>query len=235
MKNAFVERAGFVFWFGPAFGGTEMSPQRRRGVEVLNQFSEIHFELVTEENLAEWIVPEDPLHSGFPFLSATHKSDYLRSYFMFHYGGAYSDLKPYTFSWQQYFEKLDKSEREFIGQRQLRLSGLSVRARMPFWCYVCDSYFIFKQHTDFALAWKQSVKQVLDRNLEKLKDFPGTYHPRATRRGFLGATEQESWKSGYPFGWMDLQGKVFQPLQHQRSSDFLKGMPQEIFEAQEYR
>jgi len=177
MKNAFMERAGFVFWFGPAFGGTDMSPQRKRGVELLNQHSGIDFHLVTEENLDEWILPEDPLHQGFPCLSATHKSDYLRSYFMFHYGGAYSDLKPYSFSWQPYFEKLENSDRQFIGQRQLKLSGLSVKARMPFWWYVCDSYFIFKKHTDFALTWKKSINVVLDQNFTTLAQSPGTYHP----------------------------------------------------------
>lgn len=212
-----------------------MSPERRRGVEVLNKFSGIKFYLVTEENLAEWIAPENPLHPAFPFLSATHKSDYLRSYFMFHYGGAYSDLKPYTFSWAAYFETLDKSGRQFIGQRQFRLSGLSIRAQMPFWWYVCDSYFIFKQHTDFAHAWKESVEQVLDLNLQKLRRAPGTYHPRATRKGYVGVGESDSWDSGYPFGWMDLQGKVFQRLQHERRSAFLKGLPREIYGPEEYR
>jgi len=215
-----------------------MSAERSDSLEVLRQRSDLEIVLVTEENIGEYLLDSDPLPEEFFFLSATHKSDFLRSYFMFHHGGAYSDVKPYSFQWSRHLERLERSNRAFIGQRQTKLRGLSVRARMPHWNYVCDSYFAFKPHTAFALEWKKRVNERVGFHSDQLKKNPGTYHPRATRSGIMGVppgSQIGSEPRGYPFGWMDLQGKIFHPLQYEFRGTFLRGLPQQAFAEKVYR
>lgn len=47
--------------------------------------------LITKDNLSTFIKPEFPLHEAFPYLSAVHRSDYIRAYLMHFYGGAWHD------------------------------------------------------------------------------------------------------------------------------------------------
>ena len=51
--------------------------------------------LVTSDNLSSWLV--SALHPAYTYLSFTHRADYLRCYFMHHYGGSYSDIKYCSF------------------------------------------------------------------------------------------------------------------------------------------
>lgn len=237
--DALKERICFIFWFGPRFGGTEMSEARQRSLATIRISSGLNIQLVTEDNLDDWLLPDSPLTQSFYYLSATHKSDFLRSYFMFHYGGAYSDVKPYTFAWEPYLQRLERSKKAFIGQRQFRLTGLSVRARMPYWLYVCDSYFAFKPGTDFAREWLRRVQELVVSNSEMLRNHPGTYDPRAKRIRQVKISSARysdtSQYEGYPFGWMDLQGKIFHPLQYERRWDFLRGLPKQVFPGEKYR
>ena len=56
-----------------------------------------------------FVLPDQPLHRGFEYLSLTHKSDYLRCYLCHFHGGGYSDTKHFHTDWQPSFEKLAKS------------------------------------------------------------------------------------------------------------------------------
>ena len=68
-------------------------------------------ELVTDTNLHEYNIPESPMHPAVcsKTLSAIHKADYLRVYFMHHYGGGYHDVKPHSASnnWTAVFSEFD--------------------------------------------------------------------------------------------------------------------------------
>lgn len=52
-------------------------------------------------------VPEEPIHKAFEFLSLIHKSDYLRCYLLYHYGGGYTDVKHLHTDLKPYFKRLD--------------------------------------------------------------------------------------------------------------------------------
>lgn len=58
--------------------------------------------------LPYFILPEYPLHKAFEFLSAVHKSDYLRSYLLYHYGGGYSDVKHFHYDMLPFFKQLEE-------------------------------------------------------------------------------------------------------------------------------
>ena len=83
-----MNRVIYCFWFGP-----EMSDNRKKCFESIIQNSKVGVRLVTKHNLQEYNLADSPIHPAFQYLSATHKSDYLRCYFMYHYGGGYTDIK----------------------------------------------------------------------------------------------------------------------------------------------
>ncbi len=54
-------------------------------------------------------MPEKPFHSSFKYLATSHKSDFMRIYFLYFYGGGYTDIKHFHFDMGPFFRKLEKS------------------------------------------------------------------------------------------------------------------------------
>ena len=98
-----VDRVIYIFWTGD----NEITPNRLEGIKSLERVSGIEVKLITPKNLPEYIKNEDPLPDAYNNLSLNHRSDYLRSYFMYHYGGGYADIKTYFHSWVSAFDKLN--------------------------------------------------------------------------------------------------------------------------------
>jgi len=95
-----VSNTIYCFWTG----SNEMSDARKQSLEQLKQVSDMNVILVTKDNLHTYILPDHPLHEAYKYLSETHKSDFLRIYFMNFYGGGYSDIKRATGSWKPAYE-----------------------------------------------------------------------------------------------------------------------------------
>lgn len=70
----------FAFWTG----NNAMSDNRKDCLRTLQTRLEVPLVLVRPKNLEEYIVTDHPLPSEFHLLSNVHKSDYLRSYFMYY-------------------------------------------------------------------------------------------------------------------------------------------------------
>jgi hypothetical protein len=64
--------------------------------------------------LGDFLCPDHRLHTAYPLLSQTHMADYLRAYFMHHYGGGYADIEMQTGSWIESFEAME-AHPEMIG------------------------------------------------------------------------------------------------------------------------
>lgn len=76
-------------------GTNPMTPHKVRLWEQLQEVnSDLDCILVTPDNLQEFVDGDAPIHPAYEYLSAVHKSDYLRAYLMHHHGGAYADIKP---------------------------------------------------------------------------------------------------------------------------------------------
>jgi hypothetical protein len=190
-----------------------MSADRSRCLESIVNNSKVSITLITDQNLQDFILSDVPLHSGFNFLSATHKSDYLRSYFMFHYGGGYTDIKKCEFDWNLYFDLLDNSEKQFIGYRETSFKAVAYKPySMSFNDLVGSAQFIFKPSTEIAKIWVDATNQLMDKNLPHLISNPGTYHPRAIWGG-VQKLPGEFLDSRYPFAWNQLMGRIFQKIQ----------------------
>ena len=91
-----------------------MHGARKEAYETLVQNIGVEVELVTEKNLHFYNVSSHPFHKAISFplgkgLSAIHVGDYLRVYFMHHYGGGYHDIKRHAAgaSWASSFDLIE--------------------------------------------------------------------------------------------------------------------------------
>ena len=231
----------FAFWTGD----NRMSENRRRS---LGSFALTGLEpvLVDSANLGQWVAPERPLHRAYDLLSAVHRSDYLRPYFMYHHGGGYADIKPQTGSWLPTVERLQASRRligagyreirggvvnldrslvaggafilsERVHPRTARAATNVMRALRPL--LIGNGAFYFKPRTGYARRWLNEVERRLDLLLPELKRNPPS-NPRD--RSLSG--------SGYPVPWAFLMGDVNAPLSLIHAPRLLRTLPRPVFE-----
>jgi len=99
----------WAFWFGPPQQGA-----RLQVFEALKSKIGVPLNLVTDENLEQYIIKEAPPHRAFKYLSPVHKSDYLFAYFSHHVGGGFHDIKAPSGSWAPYFEHLNADNASWI-------------------------------------------------------------------------------------------------------------------------
>lgn len=200
-----INRVIYIFWTGD----NEITPNRMKGIKSLEKVSGIKVQLITPKNLPNYIKKEDPLPEAYQYLSLIHKSDYLRSYFMHHYGGGYADIKTYYHSWVDAFDKLDASKDAFVlGYPEVGFWGAANEdmekgnlERDLYWNWrylVGNGAFICRPHTKFTEEWHNEVKRRLLSMTDMLREHPAI--------DFFGK------EGNYPIVWEWLQGSVFHPL-----------------------
>ena len=204
LKNEPVEKIIYIFWLGD----NEITPNRQKGIDSLKNNSEVKVQLVTPNNLSDYIVEEDPLPEGFDCLSLNHKSDYLRAYFMHHYGGGYADIKTYQHSWSEAFKQLENSDAYGLGYNEVGWWGAATQTitdpylkedLTKYWrILVGNGAFIFRKKTPFTEEWHEESKRRLIAASKDLKEHPA--------RDFFGSN------SDYPLQWGEMQGSIFHPL-----------------------
>lgn len=186
----------YCFWTGT----NEMSEKRRDCFEKLKEISECRIILVTPENLDEYILPEHPLHQAYPYLSETHKADYLRTYFMHFYGGGYSDIKTPSGSWKSAFSDLQNRDNVYInGYRELSPGDIAApEVSKHYSSLIGNCAYIVKPGTDFTKSWYGAMLKTLDEKLDRLKQNPATYPQEKAEDG-----------NGYPIEWNEMLGRIF--------------------------
>ena len=240
MNDAVVSHNIFAFWTAD----NPMNGNRRRGWESF-RVTGLNPILVTPVNLSDWIVTGAPLHPAYPHLSAVHRSDYLRPYFMHHHGGGYADVKPQGGSWLETVDRVKASSRLLgAGYREVRggsvwlqnapLDGrywvLSrpvprlvattvtniMRAARPL--LIGNGAFYFKPKTALTLTWLTEVERRLDLVLDSLKLVT---NPAPRARLTDG--------SGYPLPWSAIHGDVLQPLTLRYAARLDRSVPRPMF------
>jgi hypothetical protein len=186
----------YCFWTGR----NEMSETRKSSLEQIRKVSECNVILVTPDNLSEYILPDVPLHPSYEFLSETHKSDFLRTYFMNFHGGGYSDIKRTTGSWVQSFADLaEKEDKWIIGYQELE-GGVGYGPAVNDWrSLVGNCAYICKPNTPLTNEWYNSMIKLLDERLERLRAHPAKF-------------PQDRWMhngSQYPIEWNEMLGRIF--------------------------
>jgi hypothetical protein len=161
-----------------------------------------HIELITVDNLEKYIKPEDPLHPAYPYLSETHKCDYLRTYFMRHYGGGYSDIKIPNGSWVKAFDEMQENPEIWInGYHESCPESIACANVNHLWMKLPGNCaYIIRPNTYFVKEWYERQKMLLDERLNALKENPS--HATDCCREFYPDTK-------YPIGWNEMLGRIF--------------------------
>ena len=194
----------YIFWTGD----NEITPNRMAGIKSLEKNAHVEVKLITNKNLKDYIIEGDPLPEAYQYLSFVHKSDYLRSYFMHHYGGGYADIKTYSHSWKQAFDKLNESDAYAIGYGEIGFWGVANQdieqqnlkhdLRNYWRLLIGNGAFICRPHTKFTEEWHREVNRVLVSHSEALRKHP--------------AKDAFGTNTDYPLRWTEIQGEVFHPL-----------------------
>lgn len=198
----------FCFWTGT----NPMTPRRKEALSTL-ELSGLNVILVTQDNLNDWILPDFPLHSGYRHLSAVHKADYLRTYFMHHYGGGYCDIKKVNRSWLPALQQLERSEWFGVGYQEIgwrgvaRVGGLHyIRLALNASKLLGNGAYIFKPDTEFTREWYGMLLSKMDYLLPALR-----LHPAEEPEDYL-LKRRNGVVSKYPVRWTQLLGDIFHPL-----------------------
>ena len=204
-----AEKVIYCFWTGD----NPLTENRKNGLNSLVEKSKIKVVLITPDNLGNYILPDFPLHPAYQYLSLVHKSDYLRCYFMHHWGGRYCDIKPHNSHWDSAFDYLNRHSniiavgyqesdpkdigyiRSFVDKNKVKKINKDLKSNYKLVIGNCS--YIFKPNTQFTKLWINELHQRLDENFDKLKLHPGNT---------MGDNE------GYPLPWTSILGQIFHPL-----------------------
>nr|WP_294850377.1 glycosyltransferase [uncultured Sphingomonas sp.] len=230
----------FAFWTGD----TPLSDNRKRGLDTFGRTG-LEPTFVTARNLSAWVVSNQPLHPAYELLSPIHRSDYLRAYFMYHYGGGYADVKPQTGSWLPSVERVESSDHLIgAGYREIRggapnlnadtfagqhyvLQWRTGRAAAETATYamrvlrpimIGNGAFYFKRGQPMVKQWLSEAERRLDALLPVLRNNPPA-HPR----------DKAQDGQGYPVPWAFLMGSILGPLSILNVARLDKGLPVPIF------
>jgi hypothetical protein len=214
-----MNRKLYCFWFGD-----EMSQDRKYCFDSMVANAGVEVVLVTKYNLSNFV--RRPLYKGFEYLSHTHKSAYLRSYFMMTYGGCYADIKYLDYDLNPYFDLLESSDKDMLGYKE---------AVFGEWCNswpnlgrLCGcGMYIFKPNTLLANVWYKRITIHLNKIYDQLRQNPGTYHPRAVTGGICGPDYkyQPEKYGNYPLGWDTFWGATLQRTQLDHIDRVMTGLP----------
>ncbi len=201
-----MQRRLFCVWFGDP-----MSPQRQACFDSLRAKSGVELVLVTDANL-EAYVPKDAIHPAFKYLSANHKSDYTRSYLMYHYGCGYSDIKQCHDDWNPWFDALEQSDKWCMGFTES--PGGPAVCELDEHCQdlIGAGHFIFKPRTELAQMWYRHMLQKMDEKQTLLERYPAV------------ALRHQPSSYPYPLEWAELMSCIFHPIVYQYRDKVLHGM-----------
>jgi hypothetical protein len=194
----------YCFWTG----NNAMTENRKKCFNSLKN-SELNVILITSENFKEYEV--EPLHEGYAFLSETHKADYLRTYFMHFYGGAYCDIKFLENSWKNCMQEFIEDDNCWImGYKEIGPDGCAIIKNDPIlttilkqnWTsLIGNGAYLCKPKTPLTYEWYNKLIKKMNENLDQLKKYPSTH-----------STQVYSSSYPYPFMWTELLGQIFHPL-----------------------
>lgn len=230
-----MEEVVFTAWLGE----NEMTANRKVALETLPNTG-LDVQLITLDNLGDWILPDHQLHPAWAYLSAIDRADYLGAYLMHHFGGGYSDLKRTGSSWLETFRTVQRGG--FVGAgypevgrwgvAQFDLDGRRDRFalhRSNWWRWrwlqfrwrslIGNGAYIFLPRTAFTSAWLTAVERQLDAFHHLLRAHPAK-DPRE-RRG----SEYHGEVSQYPLNWAHLHADIFHPLVLRYHRSILQTLP----------
>ena len=194
---AYVKPVVYCFWTGD----NPMSPNRVKALNTMRENIGVEIDFIDVAELNRRVGIEN-LHPAYKYLSCNHKSDYLRCYFMNHFGGGYSDIKHFTKNnnWKEQFDLINSDLKiEVIGSKEIPSGSpiLEYNNEPNLSKLLSNGWFICRKNTDFTREWYKRVCKILDNRMDDLIKYP--------------ATEPFGGKS-YKLRWAELQGEPFHQL-----------------------
>lgn len=192
----------YCFWTGV----NELTAARVRSLEHIRRVNpEFDVYLVTPTNLRDFELASDPIHPAYKYLSLVHRSDYLRAYFMHHYGGVYLDIKEFNGSWEDLLVRLNQAPDAWAaGPPELgaynvgsAFGKLGRDQRLHYARQLQQGGFICKARSPFTEEWMAEVS----RRLNYFEDL------LPSREDDVLGNQPD-----YPISWYVIHGMVFGPL-----------------------
>lgn len=228
----------YIFWTGD----NPIPNIRLKSIEKMQNNSQSEIVLVDNQNLNQFISP-DELHPAYTYLNLAHRADYLRCFFMHHFGGGYCDIKQINTSWVPSFNLLcSSSDLLCVGYQEvnrwgvanlytstLQMNGslhskLINMAKYRFYQLNYKSLmgvcaFIFKPNSSLTTAWWDSLNRRLDNLLPELQKNPAKYPKERGGHEYDGSISQ------YPVPWNYILGDILQPLSFKYRSVISRTLP----------
>lgn len=157
-----LRRVVYQYWTG---GG--MSQSRKECFDATRDVFGVPVELVTDDNVSDYVVPGHPLHPSFGLLSANHRSDYIRCYLLRFHGGGWADIKKYSEdnNWAESFDRLDSTPgADVLGEAE-NVGGMAFGSMRTPECAglsIITSYLVAKADTPFTKMWYERTVRYLD-------------------------------------------------------------------------
>jgi lipopolysaccharide biosynthesis glycosyltransferase len=168
--------------------------------------------LITPENLNTYIIKDYPLHTGYQYLSDTHKTDYLRIYFMNFYGGGYSDINEPGGSWDNAFSELYNSNYLICGYPETSYWGIAYEPyRGQYKELIRISGFVCKANTPLTNELYKEMLELVDKHLAKL-----VLHSQ---------NDSSKTNSVYPIGLDEMRNVIFHKVCVKYKKSILKNLP----------
>ena len=208
----------YVFWTGD----NEMSENRLKALDCIKLNSQCNVILINQKNLANYILPNNPLHPSYEYLSFTHRSDYLRTYFMNFYGGGYCDIKNIpNISWKNCFDELFNNDNYWINGYTEVHNGVNYESLKDKYSeLIGNGAYICKPDTALTNEWYSSMISLLDDRLPKLIKFPATFPQDC----------YEASNGKYPLKWVEMLGDIFHPVCYKYKHKLLHNLPSPLFD-----
>lgn len=211
----------FCFWTGE----NKMPPNRIAALNTLSR-SGLKVVFIEKYNLDKWILKEDKIHPAYYNLSAVHKADFLRVYFMHHYGGGYCDIKNINESWLDAYDDLYSGNKLVVGYPEIGWKGVAMVGGFEYIKLILNhkklignGAYICKSNTNFTTEWYEKTRKFLDIFASQLQENP--------------ANDPEDYKgkinngkvSKYPLKWSQLLGNIFHPLCYKYRKQIIRNLP----------
>ncbi len=203
----------YIFCMWP--GADKLPPDRV--TEIFSILANTHCPIVylDHQSYKKWELPSAPFHPALPYLSETHRSDYLRVYLMHHYGGGYTDIKFTYKHWDVAFKMLRESPALGLGYgiqsaSQVALSPVFdgtpelAEFKANYQAFIGHVAFIFKKNTDLTRDLYQRTVDILDKKLPDL-----IANPAQTQKDRTGGALPDGSISKYPIHYVEMGPDLF--------------------------
>jgi hypothetical protein len=210
-----VPKVVFVCWFGGyQVDNQKMSKNRFEAFKSLVENIGVPVILITSNNYPSFLTKSRPIHKSFDLLSGVHKSDYMRTYLLHHYGGGYHDIKHREESWQDCWgDWLFDDNIWIFGRRENNKGAIGYppnarHIRNHYNKLVTMGWVICKPNTKFTETLIRKIEDVLDQKYLEL-----VAHPGVNSAGYYHENPfQMAEENNYPLRWLEIMGEISHPL-----------------------